>query len=160
MIKNISCIKIEVEGKHIISRNGNLKVKISAEKVETYTIFIIFPKFLNSMLGFMENEQSKIKNKAKYQFDLYNNSHTLFIYSNIITESFVSNVRTQLLRIFPLEKLDDDKRMKSIIFNPIIFRPLRMGVFDAITIEIRDSAGDLVIFESGSITITLMFRKK
>lgn len=149
---------VEVEGKHIVIKNGKIKVKFPGNE-EEYTLFLIFPKFLNSMLGFTDNEQFEIKTKSKYQFDLYNNSHTLFIYSNIIQESFVSNIKTQLLRIFPLEKLEDDKHMKSIIFNPIIFRPLRVGVFDAISIEIRDSAGDLVIFESGSITITLMFRK-
>lgn len=151
---------ISMDGKYSITKNGKIIIKVPGKENIEFVCFIIFPKFLNSMLGYMENEEFKVKNKSKYHVDLYNNSHTLFIYSNIIQESFVSNVKTQLLRIFPLEKLEDDKHMKSIIFNPIIYRPLRVGVFDAIIIEIRDSAGEFVIFESGSVTVTLMFRKK
>ena len=146
---------------HFVCNNGSIivKNKVKNEIVKEIKLFLIFPEFLNSMLGFEGKELKREKNKAKYQPDLYNNSHTLFIYCNIVQESFISNIKSQLLRIFPLEKFDDEKQMKSITFNPIIFRPLRVGVFDSINIEIRDSIGNLVIFESGCITLTLMLRK-
>lgn len=151
---------VDIERDHFICNNGILTVKDQKDiLINEYNLFLIFPKYLNSMLGYQENELLKEKSKSKYKIDLFNNSHTLFIYSNIVQDSFISNIKSQLLRIFPLEKINDEKQMKSITFNPIIFRPLRVGIFDSITIEIRDSIGNPVIFESGSITITLMLRK-
>ena len=145
--EHTSCIS----GKITIKDNQNLKL------FET-ELYFIFSNFLNSMLGYKESEIKIPKTISKYKIDLYAQNHTLFIYTNIVEESYVSNIKAQVLRIFPLEKYDD-KNMKSIIFNPIIFRPLRLQKFDSITIDIRDSSGNLVIFESGTVTITLMFRK-
>lgn len=127
--------------------------------INEFDIYLVFSNYLNGMLGYKENELYEAKEKSFYKVDLFGNNHTLFIYTNIIEESYVSNVKTQLLRIFPMVKYNDDKDMRSLTFNPILFRPLRLNKFDSITINIRDSSGNFVIFESGTVTLTLMFKK-
>ena len=129
--------------------------------VQDLKLFLVFDDYLHSMLGFEENNIERPEGVAKYPVDLFGNNHSLYLYTNIVRESFVGNKKSQILRVIPLEKVNDaDKIMKSITFNPILFYPLRLHKFDLIEIQIRDSTGRLVIFESGRIVITLMFKKK
>ena len=85
----------------------------------------------------------------------------LYVYTNIIKESFVGNQKSQISRILPLEKNinNDQVIIKSKSFNPILFFPLRMHSFDMIEIEIRDATGRYIVFKSGRVIVTFMFKK-
>lgn len=153
-------LKIDNEKCVIIPGVVEYKSKQTMNKKEKIDLEIFFPKYLKSMLGFSETYNSKIERISKYKIDLLANNHSLFIYSNIIEESFIGNKKFQLLRVFPLSQIQGQDKMKSLVFNPIIFFPLRLHKFDTITVQIRDSAGNLLIFENGTVTLTLIFRKK
>lgn len=152
-------LKIEYEKCTIVPGNVEYKDKMT-KNLEKIRLNLFLSKYLSSMLGFAESQDLSEENTSKYKIDLLANNHSLFIYTNIIEESYVGNRKFQLLRVFPLAHNDGNDKMKSIVFNPIIFHPLRLYKFDSINVQIRDSAGNLVIFENGSVTLTLLIRKK
>lgn len=152
---------LQLDNNYCIINPGTVKFKNKlTNQFETIQINIFFSKYLNSMLGFTETQDLKQDKISKYKVDLMANNHSLFIYTNIIEESYVGNRKFQLLRVFPLSQIEKYEKMKSLVFNPIIFFPLRLHKFDSINVQIRDSAGNLVIFENGAVTLTLLIRKK
>ena len=153
IINNQHFVKID-NGKIDLTKNDGSKV--------TTKLYLSFQKFLHQMLGFEDEEINQKLSNAKYPIDIHGNTQVLFVYTNIIKESYGGNNKSQLLRMIPLEKTTDKINYvtESISFNPIIFYPLRLLNFDVIEIQIRDSTGDMIIFESGKVICTLMLRKK
>jgi hypothetical protein len=143
--------------------NGEIDIKNSSRNLnEKLTLYWDFDDYLHQMLGFSDTQENDDKFRGKYPIDLYGQCHALYVYTNIIQESFVGRAKSQLLRIIPLDNpsLNRVGSMKSVAFNPILFFPLRIHNFDSIEIQIRDSTGRHVIFDSGKTIVTLMFRNK
>ena len=151
---------IKLDKKRIQLIEGDVIFKSHAHSFTAH-IYFCFDNYLHFMLGFSLSDRLHPKDIAKYNIDLFGNNHCLFIYTNIIQPSFVGNEKAQLLRIIPNQKpTNDSQQMKVINFNPIIFHPVQSQIFDLIEIQIRDSTGHFVIFESGKTIVTLMFREK
>ena len=150
----------QINNKYISREDGKITISINGRVKNDIPIYWKFDEYLHLLLGFQENETSRVKN-AKYPIDIFGNISELYIYTNIIRESFVGNKKAQLLRVIPVDKPTDKKIIinKSISFNPILFYPLRSTTFDLIEIQIRDSTGNLIKFESGKVIITLMFKE-
>ena len=142
--------------------NGAVKINDKLiNKIGEVELYWTFDDILHYILGYEESKLNKPEGLAKYPVDIYGSNHALYVYTNIIKESFVGNQKSQILRIIPLEKNinNDEVIMKSKSFNPILFFPLRMHSFDMIEIEIRDATGRYIVFESGRVIVTLMFKK-
>ncbi len=155
--------KPEMKLKKMFVECMNGEVEIKNDKInEKLTLFWDFDDYLHFMLGFSETQVKDNKFIGKYPIDIYGQSHALYVYTNIIQESFVGRNKSQLLRIIPLDNPSNNSvgSMRSVTFNPILFFPLRVHNFDSIEIQIRDSTGRYIIFESGKTICTLMFRNK
>jgi hypothetical protein len=77
----------------------------------------------------------------------------IFIYADIIRESFIDNIRANILRIVSLET---DKTYYS--FKHQIFIPMRVEEFNSLNVSIRNSEGKILYFNEGSICIALLLR--
>ena len=153
---------IELQKNFIKLEKGTVIVKDKLiHKIGEFELYWTFDDILHYILGYVESNLEKPEGLAKYPVDIYGSNHALYVYTNIIKESFVGNQKSQILRIIPLEKNinNDEVIMKSKSFNPILFFPLRMHSFDMIEIEIRDATGRYIVFESGRVIVTLMFKK-
>jgi len=161
-------IKCEIKNRPEINMINNFielthgKIKVFHKvKSEVNVIYWDFDDYLLQMLGFKPNQlMLSAKIKAKYPIDIYGSIHTLYIYSNIVKSSYVGGNKAQLLRIVALENPSKNivGSMKCATFNPIMYFPLRQRRFNSIEIQIRDSTGKLINFQSGKVILTLMFR--
>ena len=84
--------------------------------------------------------------------------HSLFIYSDIVSPSFVSDSYTQLLRLVEIPnnyKFGDQVKLTypNAYYNPVLVKD-----FDVIEIDIKDMRMNIP-FEFGRSIITLHFRK-
>ena len=81
----------------------------------------------------------------------------VYVYSNIIKESIVGNVKANILRVFQYD------RTKSSVptqykFTNLFFIPLRIEEINSIRIQLRDNLGRVIKYEEGYISLTLLFR--
>lgn len=86
----------------------------------------------------------------------------LFIYSSLIKQHMIGNSYKQLLRVTPVYPPVNAHRGEPIILTydrPYYF-PLYDTLFDHIEIELRDRAGELIVFESGSTIAVIDIRRK
>ena len=83
---------IELENEKTKITNGLIQLfNSNDEKIKEEKLYIIFDDYLHLMLGFEERNISKPEGTSKYPIDLFGNIHTLYLYTNIIKESFVGN---------------------------------------------------------------------
>lgn len=86
--------------------------------------------------------------------------NSLYIYTDICEPCIVGDVETPLLRVVPVDiKKYNYARTKS--FNPPQPRyiPLIRNSFQTIEIDIRDNLSDRIPFESGTLIVTLHFKR-
>lgn len=86
----------------------------------------------------------------------------LFVYCDICEPYIVGDVQSPLLRIVPVETHGENyvygaNQVKH--FSPPHYIPLRQTNFRRIEIDIKDELGKRVPFESGTLTVTLHFRR-
>ncbi len=76
-----------------------------------------------------------------------------YIYSNIVKDSYINNVKKQILQhsIYSTHK-------QTIVFQPLLFVPLNCQEFDSIHIKIVDKNDKVLIFGKGRVVLTLIFR--
>jgi len=84
-----------------------------------------------------------------------------FIYSNIIQPSIIGDKYANILRIVNVPNTFKHNENISAYFKLPFYVPLQNNKFREVEIDIRDTYGSPILFESGAITrITLHFRKK
>jgi len=102
---------------------------------------------------------NSLEPKAINKSEIKNIVDILFVYSNIVKESYVGNTKSNILRVFPVNKID-----KNIIisyrFEHPFYIPLRVNEIISIKISIRDSLSNILLYDEGDITLTLLFRPK
>ena len=86
----------------------------------------------------------------------------LFVYCDICESYITGDVQTPLLRIVPVESRESNyaygtNQVKH--FSLPFYIPLRQTRFRRIEIDIRDQLGKKIPFESGTLTVTLHFRR-
>ncbi len=81
------------------------------------------------------------------------------MYSDIVKETYVGNTKSNILRVFPVNKLDKNKII-SYNFEHLFYIPLRVNEIISIKISIRDSLSNIIIYDEGDISLTLIFRPK
>ncbi|XP_011859484.1 PREDICTED: uncharacterized protein LOC105556978 [Vollenhovia emeryi] len=88
----------------------------------------------------------------------------LFVYCDICEPYITGDVQTPLLRIVPLE-LHDHSHYYTYAANQVVhfavpdYIPLRQTNFRRIEIDIMDQLGKRFPFQSGTLTVTLHFRR-
>lgn len=158
--------------------NGKFKttygiIKNLAEKdkeisyVETAIVYYNFNEDLHRVLGYDTNEfpLAKFENNTVKQ---YNNGiakyepfieyiENLYVYSDILNETYVGNIKANILRVFKRIK-DSDEEYIVYKFRNLFFIPLRVFEINSIRIEIRDNFGHLINYLRGNIILTLLFQ--
>lgn len=126
---------------------------------------VFFSDKISRVLGFETNESKNIDNgqvfTANFPASL---SHAipdkLFVYTDICENYITGDVQTPLLRIVPIENTNYTYgSIQTKSFSPPIYIPLLRTEFNTIEIDIRTHTGDPVPFESGTLTVTLHFKR-
>lgn len=84
----------------------------------------------------------------------------LMVYADILEYTPTGDVETQLLRSIPLSR--DSYTYDSLIvknFSPPMYVPLITKNFRTIEIDKRDQFGQVISFDSGTLTVTLHFKR-
>jgi hypothetical protein len=89
--------------------------------------------------------------------DVNGGTHSLYIYCDILEHIPVGDTKAPLLRIVDCKGLGNEIQHKS--FENLRYMPLQKKNFDSVEIDIRNSFGDRIAFESGHLVVTLHFRR-
>lgn len=86
----------------------------------------------------------------------------LFVYCDICEPYITGDVQSPLLRIVPVEAHGENYiygASQVKYFSPLHYIPLRQTNFRRIEINIKDELGERIPFQSGTLTVTLHFRR-
>ena len=82
--------------------------------------------------------------------------HNCYVHTDIIRNQIVGDVKAPLLRVVPIK----NEKFIYLHYDKPHFFPINRSNILTIEVNIRDSRGDLLSFESGTATVTLLFRRK
>lgn len=84
----------------------------------------------------------------------------LFVYTDLCESQITGDVQTPLLRVVPI---DIDRyeygSMRLRTFSPPKYMPLLKTSFDTIEIDIRNELGEPILFDHGTLAVTLHFKR-
>ena len=127
--------------------------------------FISMSKSLAVILGF-ENAQGRLTTFEPHtetvatQFPVLNRAiTTLYIYSNIVDNVYIGDVKAPLLLTCPFKR-DEKNNVSQVEFLQPIYTKLNRNQVQQIDISIHDEAGSLIPFLYGKTVLTLHFRKR
>jgi len=140
-------------------------------------IFLNFNPKLHGLLGFetdkfpqMQFDKNKkdtdyisygdgdSKNEAPNHPNLnYLNVDFIFVYCDIIKESYIENTKTNILKIFA-KKNNINNNITTYQFDSSLHIPLRVEEIHSIKLSLRNSLGEKLYYKSGHILATLLFR--
>lgn len=119
---------------------------------------------LKKILGFDTESILITKNQFKLgnrPANLYNSLPSmLMVYSDICEPIITGDVQTPLLRSVSLgtpEYTYGSRRLKN--FSPCMYIPLLINSFSTIEIDIKDELGRAILFDYGTLTVTLHFKR-
>jgi len=137
-------------------QNGNRSFLFGQEAV----LFTNASKFVDA-LKLSGGEGSPSSNSflgkivANSNFEKINN---IYVYSNIVDHNLVGDSSYQLLTLVPVE----GKYGNYITYSPFRpeYKPVAKNIISDIEIQLNRANGDLIKFQSGSIDITLHFKRE
>ena len=108
------------------------------------------------MFGFLDNTTIRASDEKGFTFTLPETGNQYFyIYTNIIKSQYHGDVVFPILRTVTVQGEHGSCVSKN--FERPHYVPLNKKIFDMISTNIRDKAGDLVAFEHSKVIITLHF---
>jgi hypothetical protein len=166
----LKCQIIEMpDGKTKLStRVGTLSIKkakpnLLDEKLDIAKYWFTFGKELSDLLeldiypllntNYLINIANKDVFFEKIIGTKLSSNDKIYIYTDIIKESFIDNNRTNILRYLPYQL---NKSYYS--FKHQLFIPLGVEEFNSITVSIRNSEKKLLSFNEGSLCVALKLR--
>ena len=96
---------------------------------------------------------------AEKPCELSGGYHSLFVYSDIVSPSFVGDSYTQLLRLVEIPSNYKFGDQIKITYPNTYYVPVLVKEFDTIEIDIKDDTGVNIPFQFGRSIIILHFRK-
>ena len=78
------------------------------------------------------------------------------IYKDVVQNQLVGDVKAPLLRVVPLQ----DGRFTCVSYERPAFLPICRKNISVVEVNIRDQTGELLSFESGTSTVTLLFKRR
>jgi hypothetical protein len=95
---------------------------------------------------------------ADRTFDLNSNFRMLYLYTDIVSYSFVGDTQVPLLRVVNAQGIYGE--MVQMTFTHPHYVPLAQTSFECIEVNINDELGKAIPFEFGKAVVTLHFRRK
>ena len=86
-----------------------------------------------------------------------NNTHAIFIYSNLIQSQIVGNTLTPLLNVVTVQGGPGD--LVCTRFDKSHYKPVLRKHFSDIHISLRNDQGEPIRFEKGKVIVTLHLRR-
>ena len=83
---------------------------------------------------------------------------SMYVYTDIIENQYVGNVRVPLLRVVPITSKYGD--VSCIKYDKPHFISLNRSNIQTIEINLKDDTGEFISFEAGKAIVTLVFRRK
>ena len=109
------------------------------------------------MFGFLNNTTIRAFDKNGFTLVLPETGNQYFyVYTDIIKSQYHGDVVVTVLHTVTVKGKHGSYVSEN--FERPHYVPLNKKIFDTISINIRDEAGDLVAFEHGKVIITLHFR--
>jgi hypothetical protein len=137
----------------------NNRVLITLQK----NMSIEFSDSLSTILGIGKDQIPMINMedvastfRGSHVSDLEGGIHSLYVYCDILEHVPVGDTNAPLLRIVDTHGINGDMQYRS--FEHPRYVPLQKKHFDSVEIDIRDSFGAPIPFESGQVIVTLHFR--
>ena len=84
--------------------------------------------------------------------------HHLFVYTNIVEDQIVGNVKVPLLRI--VRVMGKYGSVQSLDYTNIHYVPLKQKFVDTIEVSLRDDTGNKIRFTRGRVIIKVHFRRR
>ena len=110
------------------------------------------------MFGFLNHTTIRASDEKGFTLALPETGNQYFyVYTDIIKSQYHGDVVVPVLRTVTVKGEHGSYVSKN--FERPRYVPLDKKIFDTISINIRDEAGDLVAFEHGKVIITLHFRR-
>lgn len=146
---------------------GHVNVKKVCECADTDHRFGL-SRVLCKILGFRYNEREKPLMlglgdtvRSDYPAALSNGLPSImFIYTDLCESHVTGDTQTPLLRVVPIDtgKYEyGSTRLRT--FPTVKYIPLLKSAFDTIEILIRDESGKPLLFDHGTLTVTLHFKR-
>ena len=103
------------------------------------------------------------RNKEPSELDLKQAKHILlneqiYLYCDILKESYVNDQKVNILQTFLSEKKVSDNDIRSIEFENLIYIPLRIDEITSISIQLRDMKGALIYYDKGTLNCVIKIR--
>ena len=136
-------------------------LKKPKEDEEYYTNLAIDTKegFMEDVFGMLEfNASGKYPYKGDKVCDLQRGFYSLYVYSDAVQPKIVGDAKVPLLRTVNVN--EESWRMVTRIYETIQYSPVQRKHFDVIEVDIRDSVGRKVPFQTGQVIVMLHFRLK
>ena len=95
--------------------------------------------------------------KSSNTCDIEGGLHAIYVYCDVLECVPVGDTVAPLLRIVQVNGVQGE--MTHIQYDQPRYAPLQKKKFDTIEIDIRDDAGEKILFDSGKLIVTLHFRK-
>ena len=92
------------------------------------------------------------------EIDVNEKPELLFVYTDIICESYIGDRKANLLNIVPIDKNPNEDKLQTIQIDNPLYIPLRIEEIFSITISIRDQLGRSLKYMKGYITALLKLR--
>ena len=110
------------------------------------------------MFGFLSDTTIRASEEKGFTLALPETGSQYFdVYTDIIKSQYHGDVVVPVLRTVTVKGEHGSYVSKN--FKRPHYVPLNKKIFDTISINIRDEAGDLVAFEHGNVIVTLHFRR-
>ena len=121
-------------------------------------IVVKLRKDIARMFGLLNDTTIRASDKKGFTLALLETGNQYFyVYMNIIKSQYHGDVVVPVLRTVTVKGEHGNYVSKN--FERPHYVPLNKKMFDTISINIRDEAGDLVAFKDGKVIITLHFRR-
>jgi hypothetical protein len=103
--------------------------------------------------------RSQLIYKGQRPYEISAGFHSLFVYSDIVSPSFVGDSYTQLLRLIQIPSNVQFGEQILISYPNTYYVPVLSHEFETIEIDIKDDTGTNIPFEFGRSIVVLHFRK-
>lgn len=92
-------------------------------------------------------------------YDLQAGIRSIFLYSNIVSNSIVGSSYTSLLKVVPIPAEKKFGDQVDIDFNIIEYQPVNTTILQNISIQLNDDSGKVIPFKFGRTIVKLHFKK-
>lgn len=118
---------------------------------------IMFDPTIGKIMKFPTSEIITTSTNSTHPTDIFASTHSMYIYTNIITPQIVGDSRVPLLRAVSVHGNHNEHVRDN--FYHLQYVPVKLRNFRTIEIDIRNNIGELMPFHSGEVIVTLHFRR-